>query len=460
MGWLQGIGLAVGNNLLVGQQIEAQQAETEYRQQQTELSKLSNTQERRKQAARAEIGQDIQSLQASTKVGEAGVEEAIGFYDKASARLASKGDFDGAKQMSELSKGKLAEGEKMKETRVKAQQANMEALSQSAQDWMSLDQAGAPEAGAKQSEVARRAIAAGINVVDIPPPNSPAFARWAENVSLQVKTGSQRIDFVSKGVESERTFDRLKEQHKENLEERRAARAQSAGFQQSNLDLRRDLLEVSRSKAAGGAGVPGEEKISKNDFIMTQALSKEAQRAAKPYIEDRMLTVDLQSALALGTAPGDKQAQAILTSLNSKLKSRATNKIYADNKYFGSVADKLAEVLSWSFSGQYSDSTRDKLASMAEMMQQRVLDPGITRVERDLKAKAKNMGFKEEYVSINGDFNRTEAAIPGPAHLPKPEGVKNRPSEFTPSAQQKPDLVENGIEYYKVGTQVFSRKAK
>lgn len=264
MGFLSNLGLAAGNNILVGQELQERQENIELKKQQVAMGNLAMQQAQRQAATQQAVGSFLQSEQAKDASNFTDPVKAAGEYQKAAGLALQQGDFASANTMQELAKGKLSEAKEAAATLAQQQQVKKEALANAADDY-----AANPTAeGAK--DMMRKAVDAGVNPSTIPMPGTAQWGTWVNQQSLASKTASQRADFMQKAAEKQQDRELKLQEHSDNVQLREAQMKQTAmlregmmGIQRQNLQLHQDELELrkkeleDKEKGVIGGGAAG-----------------------------------------------------------------------------------------------------------------------------------------------------------------------------------------------------------
>lgn len=269
-GFLQGLGLAAGRNLIVGQEMENTQSQidlgkADIAQKQQQMAAIATQQ----QTAKA-VGDYVNSeMQKDASVVTDPVKEAK-LYENATGIALRAGDFASANTMSELAKLKLNEAKEAAAVQAQQMQVKKEDLANEADSFATNP----TQEGANR--LVQKAVAAGVDPSSIPKnPNSPQFKAWANEQQLASKTASQRADFIQKAAEQDEN--RREKQREFNIRqgELQQQRQQTALLRESAEADRRERLKMDRErldfeetkykekKEAGAAGSTGKPPIVK-----------------------------------------------------------------------------------------------------------------------------------------------------------------------------------------------------
>lgn len=394
--FLSQVGVSAGRSILVGQQMDATQAHTDLQNAEVQESKARMAQLAQSTETKKAVGGYIQAKMAEDKASVDDPQKAAQVFTGAAAIATSRGDFTTARELDTLAHDKATQAKERRQELTAEIQLKREGLARTAMDFArtgSLTDA---------TEVAKAAIAAGVNPLDIPKPNTPEFKAWAK----QQETAAMSSKEVLAAKEKEREFDDRAAARKEEAErrhqEREEQRADRAESQRASRELRKQLADA----AAEERKSRNEERVGKTQFIQTEKLSKEAQHEAEPLLKDLNTVHNIQNLLATDSPVADQQIRQALPALLGGLKGRATNPYYKDSAHFGDVVQKLSDVFSRGFTGRYSEETRRQISQLVTDMQENVLEPGITRIEKDQKSKAVKYGLDPELIEVQGDFTR------------------------------------------------------
>lgn len=396
---LRGAVQAYGRNVIWNKENDQDQANLALKQQQIEANASAQQQQEEQQAARKRIGEQIAAAQKSDIASINDPLKQAATWQKAATDFAAGGDFEAATRAESLAASLTTQARQTTLDLAKQTQMAKEELSSTALDYSSNPTAEGAAA------VARAAVAAGENPLDIPKPSTPEFKTWVKTKSLAALSGNERV----KHLEGEAEF---------------AAKREDA--RQRHADLQHDREENRKLRAAIQAGVVEDrrgrrlEGQYRTDFNQSEKLNTTLQAVAKPILEDRLRISELKGLLAVDSSEADQQIRQGLTGLMGHFKSHATMAFYKDNKNFGDVVQRLSGMTSHAFTGRYDEQTRRSLHNMLTKMETGVIDPKLTRLEQGQRAKAEKYGLDPELIMVQGDFNRANAAAgaPGPAAKP------------------------------------------
>lgn len=247
-GFLQGLGLALGNDLVQGQRYDMNQARLELEKSQAQQSQMQTQQMQQQMKTQKDLGAFIQSQialdsgAATTALGQAQL------YSKAAGFAASQGDFASAVEMTKLAEN--AQNDARQQAVVQMQQKHManEDLANAADAYSSNP----TRDGAM--ELARKAIAAGQNPASIPANlNSPEGQAWVNQQKLAGMDSAKRAEFVQKAADIKANRDMRWQEHEDSVGLRQAQMQQTAAFREASLGIQRESLALRQSEAADRA---------------------------------------------------------------------------------------------------------------------------------------------------------------------------------------------------------------
>jgi hypothetical protein len=390
-----------GKKLL--QDLEYEQAQTDNVKQETQYKKMQGLAMQKKAEGEQQVASWMQANMTADAAPGAAAEDTTRKMQQGATEMLKKGNFEGAKVMSDLAKKELDRAKDLRVEQEASQQQRKEALSSASVDYL---QAPTPE---NTKQLAQAAMDAGVNPVTIPPPGTMQFSAWAKSQQTAALTGKEKLTYLEKAREFDVEQERRNAEFDQRTQDRADARAQSAAFQSASLDMRREGMELRKILAEGAVADRKDRRETakdRADFKETTKLVDQIQKEAKPYFQDRSITQAIKGHLSDGSSVDDKQINQLLTSMKSGV-GRATNLYYKDNKNFGDVAEKIAGFTSATFTGRYSDEQRKQIYEMADKMERSVIDPALRNLENDAKKKAKLYNLDPEPVSLSGEFNRT-----------------------------------------------------
>lgn len=222
---------------------EAQRADTAFRKQQTERSKIETENMARAQKDREAMLQFMQAQEEQDALPTAVASDKAQFYSKASQFAASRGDFEASKQMSDLAKGEVDLAAKAQKTQAEAKTLAQEELASAALD---AETSPSPEVHAR---VFKAAVKAGIPPQDIPMPGTPQFATFVKQSQTAASTSKDRLAMTEKVREFDQRQEQQKAEAQQRAEDRRLQRQQIASNQSFQHQMARENLEVRKQLA-------------------------------------------------------------------------------------------------------------------------------------------------------------------------------------------------------------------
>lgn len=397
-GFFSQLGVSAGQALIAGQQLDAQQASTDLKKAEVAESKSRMAALTQQTETRKAVGNFISAKMAEDKASVDDPAKAATFYSQASAMALSRGDFTTAHEMDTLAQDKLRQS---KERRVEVAadiQMKRENLGRTA---MQFANSGTM---ADATEVFRAAVNAGVNPMDIPKPNTPEFKAWAKAQEVSGMSSKEQHDAQEKVREFEEKEQQRKAEAEDRTRQRELDRQARADSQREARALRAQIAEATQEERAARRDT----REGETAFRETEKLNGELQKAADPLLKDRTTVTNVKNLLNVDSPVADQQIREALPALLGGLKGRATGAYYKDNKTFGDVVQRLSGFASQTFTGRYDEQTRKQLFTMLDSMEKGVLDPGLTRIEKDAKDRAKKYKLDDDLITIQGDFTRRE----------------------------------------------------
>ena len=270
-GFFGQIASSMGQNMVEGQQFDLNQAKLEEHQQQVAQNKMNLLQQKQTQDAHKAIGSYITSTQQNDKSTIDDPEKSMKMFANAEAMAIAAGDYTGAEKLASLAKGKRIEAAEAKDVVLAKVTQSREDLSKTAADY------DANPTAENASVMTKAAIAAGHNVVSMPPPGSPEFKaqvnQWigASASAKELRATNERAKEVTDDREYKATQHDIK--RKEDLSDQQRAAALQIGLvsarrQNELLDRaedRRNKLEDSETAAKrSGEKLTAREKSGRN----------------------------------------------------------------------------------------------------------------------------------------------------------------------------------------------------
>jgi len=238
-GFLQGLGLAYGNDLIQGQAFEMKQAQTSLKQTEAQSAKLQQQQMQQQMKTQQDIGAFIKSQTELEGADASNPNNQAKLFSKAAGLAFSQGDFASGKAMEDLSKSAMAEG--MEQTKALAAQTAQKKESLATIAGNTPDQ---PTREQSQSLV-KAAVDAGVDPTTIPLPGTPSFLTWKNQQTLAGMDSKSKAEFIQKGVEQKQNRDMKWQEHEDSVDLRRSQQQQTAAYRDSLLSMDRQRLSDS-----------------------------------------------------------------------------------------------------------------------------------------------------------------------------------------------------------------------
>jgi len=239
---LASFGQAFGRQIEYNQQQEVRDAElagqramTARREQETTQAKQQQAASEQAAAQRKRLGALVGAELANSKADVTDPVEMAKIYRKGEVAALKDGDFEGAQLLEKLSDKSLGEAKEAATLKQRELVVRNEELATAA-----LDYGEAPTVeGAKR--VAQAAVAAGVNPVDIPPPNTPEFAAWTKTRVRAGETSKERVKAAERTADGKEKAEEKKREFQEREERLRQNAAQTAALREQSLALRKVL---------------------------------------------------------------------------------------------------------------------------------------------------------------------------------------------------------------------------
>lgn len=242
------------------------------------------------------------------------------------------------------------------------------------------------------------------------PVEAKKYWRTKQNLGL---TAAEQLANAQKVQDAADKADALEQARQDRLQFHKDNEADKAAMREVLKSNKADSKEAKIDKAA--------QQASAAEFRQTEQLNKKLQLEAKPFLEDKRRMDEIEGLLEVNSSAADQQIHQALTSVLGNFKGRATNKFYADNKNFGSVASRMSGFLSHAFAGRYQDSDRLMIRDMMEKMKSDAIEPALAQLESQTKSHAEGYKLDPKQIEITGDFNR-QAKAPVPKTTQYTEG--------------------------------------
>lgn len=253
-GFLGQLGYQAGQNIIQGVALDTDKTNLELKQQQVAQNKLSLLSQQRTAQTKQQVGQMISSEIQKDQSILTDPQKSIKLYGEAETKFLQNGDFEGAKEMSTMVDQKTKESKDAAALVAQQGALKKEDLANAAQNYATNP---TPELAA---DMTRKAVAAGVNPLTIPPPGTPAFKTWTNEQAMASMTAKERVEFLQKANDTKVRQDEIHQAHQDSLAERDATRQSTAAYQQGMLQLRGAEIADRRERAAAAGGKAPEVK--------------------------------------------------------------------------------------------------------------------------------------------------------------------------------------------------------
>lgn len=239
-GFIQGLGLAIGNDMIQGQRYDENKADIQLKQAEAQKAQLQQQQMKQQMATQKDIGAfiksqtDLEGADAALPMNQAKM------YSKAAGLAASQGDLASAKEMTDLSKQATQEGIEQTKALAVQQAAKKEALANIADN--------TPEQPTREQSNAlvKAAVEAGVDPTTIPLAGTPAFLAWKNQQQLAGMDSAKKAEFTQKAADTKINREMKWQEHTDNVDMRRAQMQQTAAFREVEIGLSRQRLADSQ----------------------------------------------------------------------------------------------------------------------------------------------------------------------------------------------------------------------
>lgn len=250
-GFLQGLGLQYGRNLMYGQEFEKEKAQTDLLKSQALIEGTRAKQMQQQISTQKDLADFISSQE---KLDGAEAQQPLNqarMFAKASGLALQHGDMASAKEMMDMSREASQDAQAQVTAAAKQKAQKQDDLGTAAQSYSSNP---TPE-GAK--EVVQKAIAAGVNPSTIPLPNTPQWGAWINSQQLAGMNAKERADFTQKTADIKARRDQQWQEHRDNVNLREATIQQTGAYREAMIGLRRDEIAARQDKAPKTIDVAG-----------------------------------------------------------------------------------------------------------------------------------------------------------------------------------------------------------
>ena len=250
-GFLAGLGLQAGYADIYGQQFQQNQAKTQLLQADAQKDNLQAQQMQKEMQTQKSLGAFIQSQTQLDGADATNPLNQAKMYNKAAGLAASQGDFASAQEMTTLAKNATQDAQEAQVAQVKQQQVKKEDLANTADEFA----ANPTRDGAM--ELAKKAIAAGVNPATIPPNlNTVEGMAWVNQQKLAGMDSKAKAEFVQKAADIKANRDMKWQEHEDSVGLKKAQMQQTAAFREDSLALRASEDTVRNADRADKAKNP------------------------------------------------------------------------------------------------------------------------------------------------------------------------------------------------------------
>lgn len=275
-GFLQGLGLSLGNDLLYGQQYQQNQARTELMKAEADQAQMQSQQMQQQMQTQKQLGAFIQSQTQLEGADASNPLMQAQMYSKAAGLAASQGDFASAQEMTKLSENATAEARQQAVDLAQQKAVKNEDLANAADAYSSNPS----RDGAM--DLARKAIAAGVNPATIPANlQSPEGQAWVNQQKLAGMTSGQRAEFVQKAADIKANREEKQKEFAIREAGVQAERQATATYREGILDLKRSEEAQRAADRAERAGKPQFVTIGKTQYEVDDSGKMPGERNAQ-----------------------------------------------------------------------------------------------------------------------------------------------------------------------------------
>lgn len=250
-GFLQGLGLQYGRNLIYGQQFEKEKAQTDLMKSEA-LIEGTRAQQMQQQVKTQKDLADFISSQTQLDGAQASAPlERARMYNKAATLALQHGDMQSAKEMQDMAASATREGREEITAAAQQQAKAKDDLGNAAQSYAANP---TPDSA---REMVKSAIAAGVNPATIPLPNSPQWGKWVNEQALAGMNSKDRAEFMQKTADTKARREQQQQDHEDNVSLRLATMQQTASYRDAMIGLKREEIASRADKAPKVIDVAG-----------------------------------------------------------------------------------------------------------------------------------------------------------------------------------------------------------
>lgn len=272
MGFLTNLGLAAGRSILIGQDMQAKQADIDLKKQQVAMGQIAVENAQRQQQTQQTVGSFLSSEIARDNAAASDPVKSAQMYQRAEGIALQGGDFTTANELGTLAKGKLQEAKEAIATVTAQKHQKNEDLANAADEF-----AANPTADGYR-DLARKAAEAGQDPSRIPMPNTPQFATWLNQQKMAGMDSKARAEFTQKAYEADQNRQARIEAHNDNVALRQQSMQQTAMMReamqsdrQARLQMERERLNLEEKKYATQGTRQTSQQVAANNAIIGSA---------------------------------------------------------------------------------------------------------------------------------------------------------------------------------------------
>lgn len=317
---------------------QARSALAQLRTQEVADSQAKSAEAKRILALRQGIGAKIAESQAADTNDVKSLQNSANLLARYAVEQDANGDWEGGKQLMEQSKGFVAQAKTLQETQLKEAAVNQEAMAGAAMD---AQAAPTPE---NLNALAKAAVKAGVNAMDIPIPGTPEMQTFIDKLANQGRTVKERVELASKERDRKEQLAQRQEEMRMRLQEAEARRREAAVAREQNLQLRREMVEIARSreKRAGEASADGG-ALSKPMQDSIQKVNQAAPQLAQQFELLGAMSPGVTLAAFAQLKPGSTVTEALAKAGTTTLSTQEQQLMAATAKGAGIVMGRLIQ---------------------------------------------------------------------------------------------------------------------
>lgn len=229
---------AYGRNVIWNQEQEERQLNMDAKRQQFEAKEAELATQQERMAAHKRIGQQISAAQQADASTVLDPQKQAAAWQKAATEYTLAGDLEAAGRASNIAGDFTTQSRQATLDLAKQKQMQHEAVGNSALDYLSNP---TPESA---TAVAKAAMAAGENPLDIPLPGDPKFTAWVKVKRQAGMDNAQRNQFLASETEKEARREEAKQRHEDLMRSKDEDRKLRAAIQAGTAEYRADMLAL------------------------------------------------------------------------------------------------------------------------------------------------------------------------------------------------------------------------